>query len=234
MPQVMSPALCLAGEKLGIPACTKGPKGILASPFSGVDRQGRGHSNTSAGGWLSWGGQEMSPEPKHPHTAFLSAPCPLAAKQDPALDAPCLMGTGLMPSPPVSPVSNRPCLRLGSVPPARSELAVSWLQGRDREGAVRDLGLCGVALCCVGLERQQGKQRTCGWVRGAQESSACFFLQQKQDRGGNHLPCMTPFLARLPWANGAGAASAPMVGWDFTHPFPVPLQEFGCQCWGTN
>lgn len=42
-----------------------------------------------------------------------SAPCPLAAKQELALDAPCPMGAGFMPTSPVSLVSTHLLPRLG-------------------------------------------------------------------------------------------------------------------------
>lgn len=42
-----------------------------------------------------------------------SAPCPLAAKQELALDAPCPMGAGFMPTSPVSLVSTRLLPKLG-------------------------------------------------------------------------------------------------------------------------
>ena len=126
---VMS-GLCLAGDRLGVPACTKAPKDIPTAESKGTSPQGLLHPSLGQMGRagaaatpvqglaVPWD-RKGQPSPDSLMQQHPSAPCPLAAKQEPALDAPGLMGTGLIPTSPVSPVSTRQPPRLGIAPHLR-------------------------------------------------------------------------------------------------------------------
>ncbi|NXG90617.1 MLXPL protein, partial [Stercorarius parasiticus] len=108
------PAPCWAGEGLGVPACTTAPKDVPTEESKGTSPQGLRHPSPGQTGRegaaatpvlglaIPWGrkGHPSSDTLTQQHP---SAPCPLAAKQEPSLDAP--MGAGLMPASPVSPQS---------------------------------------------------------------------------------------------------------------------------------
>lgn len=128
VPQKLScPAPCWAGEGLGVPACTTAPKDGPTEEGKGTSPQGLRHPSP---GQRSRDGAAATPllglavprcRKGHPSSDTLmqqhpSAPCPLAAKQEPSLDAP--MGAGLMPASPVAPVSTRLPPRSGIAPPS--------------------------------------------------------------------------------------------------------------------
>lgn len=131
-----------------------------ASLFSGAIQQGRDCSSSGAGrGWLSPGAGKVTPAPTAPRSSTHLLPTP-SAKQDLALDTPCPMGAGLMPTAPVSPVSTQQPPGLG--------IAFSRLLGKRWRWAL------GVTLCC-GLDRNGGEEEACGWVAGDSRSCLSFF-----------------------------------------------------------
>ncbi|XP_064022244.1 carbohydrate-responsive element-binding protein isoform X2 [Pogoniulus pusillus] len=93
----------LVAPQLPPPALLGDPR---FAPQKGLPQGGGGRPKVKPGGTKVKKGPPASPH--------LAVPNPClsellnAAKQDPALDAPCLMGRGLMPSPPVSPQSTVP------------------------------------------------------------------------------------------------------------------------------
>ncbi|NXP78507.1 MLXPL protein, partial [Ramphastos sulfuratus] len=93
----------LVAPQLPPPALLGDPR---FAPPKGLPQGGGGQLKVKPGGTKVKKGPPASPHLAVPNPCL--SELLTAAKQDPALDAPCLMGTGLMPSPPVSPQSTVP------------------------------------------------------------------------------------------------------------------------------
>lgn len=134
------------GRAWGVSACTKAPKDVPTVESKGTSPQGllqpssgqTGREGAPATPVLGAGcplGQKGHLSPDTPMQQHPSAPCPLAAKQEPALDAPHPMDAGLMPVSPVSPVSTRLPPMLGIAPPAQEVPSPAcWGRGGDGVG----------------------------------------------------------------------------------------------------
>ncbi|XP_019326835.1 PREDICTED: carbohydrate-responsive element-binding protein [Aptenodytes forsteri] len=81
---------------------------VFGSGGSLMGRAGKGLQQRQCWGLAVQWGRKGHPSPDTLTQQHPSAPCLLAAKQEPALDAPRLMGAGLMPASPVSPQSAVP------------------------------------------------------------------------------------------------------------------------------
>lgn len=188
------------GRAWGVSACTKAPKDVPTVESKGTSPQGllqpssgqTGREGAPATPVLGAGcplGQKGHLSPDTPMQQHPSVPCPLAAKQEPALDAPHPMDAGLMPVSPVSPVSTRLPPMLGIAPPAQ-EVPSPACWGRGGDGAGEEMGLCGVTHCNMGLDRHRAKgghMARGAHGRGARGHLCVFSHKRNRAEMGNFL-----------------------------------------------